>query len=421
MAVDFKRHDKGYILASDSMRDVETVTAMFQIKTGSRNEEYADNGLSHFLEHMAFKGTKTRTALQIAQEFDAIGGYFNAYTSRERTVYYAKVLKDDLPIALDILSDILQNSIYAEDEIKREKEVILQEIAQTNDAPDDLIFDMFQEKAYPDQSFGRSILGTVEHVSNVTQKQLLSYVDRNHFNENLVISTAGKITFDHLQMLLDERFSGFNAKDSKFTNKADYLGGEIRQNKDLEQVHIVFGFKCVDFYHDDFYAYQVLSIIAGGGMSSRLFQEIRERRGLVYSVSSFSSHYTDTGMFGVYGATTPENANEFLTVAIEELKKMIDNISDDELMRAKSQVRASLLMGQESTVARAEKLGHFISAFNRYISVDEVLEEIAKIDKKRLSACLKELLMQKSLPTLASIGKTDKLIQYEKFIELVKG
>lgn len=421
MTIDFKRHNKGYITATDSMNDVETVTVMYQVKTGSRNEELVDNGLSHFLEHMAFKGTKTKSALEIAQKFDEIGGRFNAYTSRENTVYYAKVLKDDLPIAIDILSDILQNSVYAEDEIKREKEVILQEIAQTNDAPDDLIFDMFQEKAYPEQSFGRSILGTVDHVSNVTQKQILSYVERNHFNENLVVSAAGKLTFEHLQNLLDERFAGFASQNNKFNSKAEYVGGEVRLDKDLEQVHVVFGFNCVDFYDEDFYAYQVLSLIAGGGMSSRLFQEIRERRGLVYSVSSFSSHYTDTGMFGVYGATTPDNANEFIAVAIAELKKMIDTVTDDELARAKSQVRASLLMGQESTVARAEKLGHFISAFNRYITIEEVLQEISKIDRKRLSSCLQKLLSQKSLPTLASIGKTAKLISYEKFIDLVKG
>lgn len=409
--------DSGMVVASDQMHEIETVSLVVQVKTGSRNEKVENNGVSHFLEHMAFKGTKTRSALQIATDFDEIGGYFNAYTSREKTVYYAKVLKDDLELASDIISDILQNSVFDEEEIKKERSVILQEIAQTNDTPDDIIFDHFQAVSYPDQAFGRSILGTTKNVSDVTQAQLKKYVADNYYNENIIVTAAGKIKHSELLDITGSKFAGFYKAGAKHEEKALYVGGDIRVNKDIEQVHIVLGFNGISYDHDDYYAHQVLSLIAGGGMSSRLFQEIRERRGLVYTVSSFSSHYSDNGVFGIYGATAPENANEFLLVAIDEMQKLMENISEDEIERAKSQVKVNLLMSQESSIARAERLSANMAAFDRYIEIPEVLEKIYAINKSDLARSLQSILYSKFKPTLASIGKIDKLINYEDLIK----
>ncbi|MCE2993820.1 MAG: M16 family metallopeptidase [Alphaproteobacteria bacterium] len=411
------KRDDGMVVASDEMHEIETVSLVVQVKTGSRNEQIQNNGVSHFLEHMAFKGTNTRSALQIAEDFDAIGGYFNAYTSREKTVYYAKVLKDDVELASDIISDILQNSLFAEDEIKKECSVILQEIAQTNDTPDDIIFDHFQSVAYPDQAFGRSILGKVDNVSSVTQAQLKQYVADNYYNENIIITAAGKINHSELLGVVDKKFGGFYKSGAKHEEKAIYMGGDVRVNKDIEQVHIVLGLNGVSYDHDDYYAHQILSLIAGGGMSSRLFQEIRERRGLVYTVSSFSSHYSDNGIFGIYGATTPENANEFLHVAVDEMQKLMQNITKEEIERAKSQVKVNLLMSQESSIARAERLSGNIAAFGRYIAIPEALQKIYAIDKSDLARALESILYSKFKPTLASIGKIDKLIKYEDLIK----
>lgn len=418
MTVVIEKQGSGLTIGSDSMESIETVTFSIQVATGARNETTDVSGMSHFLEHMAFKGTKTRTALQIAEEFDAIGGHINAYTSRERTVYYAKVLRENSRLAVDILSDILIHSTYQEEEIEKEREVILQEIAQTNDTPDDIIFDNFQEVAYPEQSFGRSILGPIANIKRFSQSDILNYVKNNHFNENIIFTASGRIEHAEFSALVNEFYTEFSHKPAKFNEPAQYRGGDFRQEKDLEQVHIVFGFAGVHYLDADFYTYQILSLILGGGMSSRLFQEIREKRGLVYHVSSFSSSYSDTGIFGVYGATTPENGNIFLELAVVEMVKALDSITEDELQRAKSQVRASMLMSLESSVSRAEKLAFNIKAYNRYVPKEEILQKINAIQLSDLKRVLDNML--KSVPTLASIGKVDKLISYEKFCNSIK-
>lgn len=401
------------MVASDEMHGVETVAISIRVQTGSVNEKPEDQGISHFLEHMAFKGTKTRSALDIASEFDAIGGNFNAYTSHESTVYYAKTLRENMDVSMSILSDILQNSLYDAEEINREKEVILQELAMTIDTPDDIIFDMFQEAAYPKQSFGRSILGTVDTVKNASRDQILKYVHNNHYNQNIIISAAGKISHPELLDLVSKYFHGFKSKGAKHIEAVEYKGGDIRVERDLEQNHVIIGFQSVPFTHPDYYAHQVLSLIAGGGMSSRLFQEIREKRGLAYSVGAAASNYSKTGTFSVYAGTSMEKSNECIDVAIDELLKLSYDITSDEIERAKSQVRASLLMGQEGSVPRVQKLSGNLSAFGRYIYTEETIQKINEVDKTTLERCAKELFSVNNTPTLASIGKIDKLYKYE--------
>jgi predicted Zn-dependent peptidase len=414
MKVTHQKLANGIIVATDEMREIETVSIVIQVKTGSCNELPYNHGISHFLEHMAFKGTKTRSALKIAETFDQIGGYFNAYTSREKTVYYAKVLHNDVDLALDILADILQNSLFDDGEILREQDVILQEIAQTNDTPDDLIFDLFQETAYPNQAFGRSILGTPETVRSVTRPQILTYVNDNYFTDNIIISAAGKMTHKEFLKIAESKFSKFAVTGKKHSEKVNYEGGDIRIERDLEQIHMVLGFKSVCYTDPTYFDSQILALIAGGGMSSRLFQEIREKRGLAYSISAFCNNYSQSGTFNIYVATSSNKINECIDVVAAELAKIIDTIDEEEIQRAKSQIRAGLLMSQESSIARAEKLSGNLGAYGRYLYIEEVMEKINNVGKSHLKNVINKFFNAQNKPTLATIGKLDKLYTYEE-------
>ncbi|MDF3047724.1 MAG: processing peptidase [Candidatus Midichloriaceae bacterium] len=413
MRVTHQKLANGMTIATDEMREIETVSIVVQVQTGSANETPANQGLSHFLEHMAFKGTKSRSALEIAQIFDEIGGYFNAYTSREKTVYYAKVLKGDVLVAADILSDILQNSLFDEKEIERERHVILQEIAQTVDAPDDLIFDLFQEHAYPNQAFGRSILGTTELIKSVNRGQIIKYVDDNYFSANVIISAAGNISHQEFLKIAEEKFNRLPVSGNKYLEDIVYKGGEVRVERDLEQIHLVLGFESVPYTDPTYFDFQVLAIITGGGMSSKLFQEIREKRGLAYSVSAFCNNYSESGTFNFYVATSSDKVNECVDVIASEVHNLTTSITEEEIQRAKSQVRAGLLMSQESSMARAEKLSGNLGAYGRYLFVDEIMDKINKVDKSSLIAVAQKLFTQNSTPTLATIGKLDTIYKYD--------
>ena len=399
---------------TDYMPSAETVSIKVMIKTGSRYEDKKYSGIAHFLEHMAFKGTKTRTTAQIAEEFDMIGGNFNAYTSREKTVYYAKVLKNDLELAVDILSDILQNSIFVPTEIAKEKKVILEELAQTKDAPDDYIFDLFQEKLFPNQALGRSIIGTENFINNVTSQDLIDYINQNYNRKNIIISGAGNFDSEEFYKLIERKFAYLSKSQSKQPEKAYYVGGDVRLKKDLEQVHLAIGFPGLSYLHDDFYSQKILEIVLGGGMSSRLFQEIREKRGLAYHISTFSLSYYDTGAFVIYSATNPESVNELITIISEQCKIAIDSIKEEELQRAKAQVKAGLLMAQESSSARAERIAWHYAVFGRIVPIEEIIAKIETVSVNKLKSSLLQILTNEKLPTVASIGKLEKLMHYEE-------
>lgn len=404
----------GLTIVSDTMAEVESVSLNICVKVGSRYEDASICGISHFLEHMAFKGTKRRTAQKIAEEFDAIGGYFNAYTGREHTVYTTKFLKEDLSTAIDILSDILQHSVFSEEELARELDVILQEIAQTNDTPDDIVFDHFQNHAFQNQAIGRSILGTEEIIRGFTPDTLRKYVANFYHANNIIVSAAGNIDHNQLVELIAKYFDSLPANSAISFASAKYDGGWHYQEKDLEQVHLVLGFNGLPFAHPDFYAANMLAIILGGGMSSRLFQEVREKRGLAYSVGAFSSSYSDAGIFGVYAGTAPEDLAEMCEVMQAELRKIFDhNVTTDELTRAKSQLRTSILMGQESTSYRAEELGRNMMIYGRHIAIDEIMAKLNVIDAayiKRVAVAT----LDGSKPTVSAIGRLSQMPSYEK-------
>jgi predicted Zn-dependent peptidase len=399
--------------ASDYMPDVESVSIAVFVASGSRNENIKNNGISHFLEHMAFKGTKTRNATQIAEEFDNIGGRINAYTSREKTVYYVKVLKEHAEFAVEFLSDILQNSVFDQSEMNKERGVILQEIAMTNDTPDDIIFDYFQETAFPNQPLGRSILGPESNIKNFDRSYLVDYVNKNYHNSNICITSAGNLTEDDFANYVKKYFTNLNSGEISNSKKSNYIGGDFRKEKtELEQINLLLGFKSSSYLDDDFYIAQILSSILGGGMSSRLFQEVREKRGLAYSIYAFNLAYQDNGLFGIYAGTTPEQTNELIEVTMEELIKSTQKIEDIELIRAKNQVKSSLIMSLENTNSRCQKLGNNILNHNKIISNKDIINKINDINIDELINYSSNLIKQK--PTFTAIGKIENIIDYKK-------
>lgn len=401
----------GIRVVTDTMPNAETVAVSVWIDVGSRHETKAQNGLSHFLEHMAFKGTKRRTARQIAEEFDSIGGYLNAYTSREHTVYYAKTLKGDAALSFDLLGDILTHSTFDKEELEKERGVVLQEIAMTNDTPDDIIFDHYQETAFADQALGRSILGTTERVSSFNAKNLHDFVKTHYNPDRIVVSVAGNISHKDAVKMAEDHFSEITGESEERKHEVAYTGGDFREERDLEQVHIILGFEGCSYHRADIYTAQLLANVLGGGMSSRLFQEIREERGLAYNVSAYTSNYKDIGLFSIYGSTTPDKAQEFIETMYASLRKSTDSITEEELERSRTQFRASLLMGKEGTGYRSEEMGRHYSCFGRHIPVEEIFEKLNAVKIKDLQAKLEDFLNRKQF-TFAAIGPTNDLPDY---------
>ncbi len=407
--------DNGLRVATQTMDSVESASLGVWVGAGTRDEEPEINGAAHLLEHMAFKGTKRRSALAIAQEIEAVGGHLNAYTSRENTAYYARVLKDDTALAVDIVSDILQHSVLDPEELSRERTVVLQEIGQAADTPDDIIFDHFQATAYPDQALGRPVLGTAEIVGGMRRERLADFMTSYYGGSRLVLAAAGKVDHDALVDQAARAFENLPDASPSDAEPARYAGGEYREARDLEQLHLVFGFPGFGHQDPDMYAESVLSSLLGGGMSSRLFQEIREKRGLVYAIYSFTAFYRDGGMFGIYAGTGDAMAEELVPVLCEEVRKLADDVTEEEVARSRTQLKAGLLMGLESTSNRCEQLGQHMLMFGRPIPTAEVVEKVDAVDAAAVSRVAKRLLQQPL--TLAAMGPVDHLEPYERILE----
>jgi predicted Zn-dependent peptidase len=360
---------------------------------------------------MAFKGTSRRDALAIAEEIEDVGGHLNAYTAREQTAYYAKVLKEDAPLAIDLLGDILQNSRFDADELARERTVVLQEIGQAADTPDDIIFDDFQETAYPDQAIGRPVLGRAEVVAQMDRQAIVDFIAQNYGADRMVFAAAGNIAHQAVVDMVGVAFENLPAKSRASSQPAIYRGGDHRQEKDLEQAHLIIGFDGVAFDDPDFYALQVFSTIFGGGMSSRLFQEVREKRGLVYSIYSFASSFLDGGIFGIYAGTGPNEVDQLVPVLADEIVKAAGSISAAELARAKAQLKSGLLMSRESTSNRAEQLAQHMLVRGRIASSAEIVAKVDAIDLDAIAEVATRL--RRSPPTVAATGPLAKLEDYE--------
>ncbi|OAN42943.1 peptidase M16 [Paramagnetospirillum marisnigri] len=402
----------GLKVVTDPMETVETVSLGVWVDAGTRHEPAALNGVSHLLEHMAFKGTERRTAQGIAEEMDACGGHLNAYTARDHTAYYAKVLKEDSDLALDIISDILQHSIMDGEELAREQAVVVQEINQAIDTPDDIIFDHFQATAYPDQPLGRAVLGTEDLVRSMSRDNVLGYLRGHYSAPRMVLSASGRIEHDRLVDAAAKAFAELPPHSPASTEKAHYAGGDFREERDLEQVHVVVGFDGISYDDPDYYCASVLSTLLGGGMSSRLFQEVREKRGLVYSIYSFASSYDDGGLFGVYAGTGEDEVAELIPVMCDEIVKVGDGVRDDEVQRARAQLKASILMSLESTTSRCEQLARQIAVYGRPIPVAEVVAKVEAITPEDCARVARRLFA--GAPTFAAIGPLAKVEDYDR-------
>ncbi len=412
MTIEISTLSNGLRVATDKQESVESVSLGAWIGVGARNEHADVNGVAHLLEHMVFKGTEKRSAYDIAEEIEAVGGQLNAYTSRENTAFYAKVLSDDVPLALDTVADILQRPLFDDAELQKERHVVLQELGQANDTPDDIIFDHFQETAYSSQSLGRPVLGRSEIVSKLSSDDLRNYLSGNYGSDTMVVCASGKVEHKAFVKLAEDQFSGLQKIGPKELEPSTYIGGDFREERDLEQVHFLLGFKGTDYLNPDYYAANVLSTLFGGGMSSRLFQEIREKRGLVYTIYSFASSFMDNGLFGIYAGTGEKEIEELVPVVSDMMLELSDTITEDEVVRARTQLKASILMGRESTGVRCEQLAQQLLIFDRSISVEETVAKIDAVDVSTVQNFAKEIL--KSPMTMAAIGPLKNLESQEK-------
>lgn len=382
MTVEIHTLSNGLRIVTEHMPGLQSAALGLWVSAGGRHERAEQNGIAHFLEHMAFKGTQRRSALQIAEEIEDVGGYINAYTSREVTAYYARVLKEDVALALDLIGDIVLNPIFDPREIEVERGVILQEIGQAADTPDDIIFDWLQEMAYPEQPLGRTILGPAERVQSFGRSDFDHFVAEHYGPEQLILSAAGAVDHDEIVRLAEAAFGHLTPMPGAHPQAGQFAGGERRVVKGLEQAHFTLALEAPGYRSDDIYTAQIFATALGGGMSSRLFQEIREKRGLCYTIYSQVGSYDDTGLLTVYAGTSAEDLPELVGLTIDELRRSADTLSEAELARARAQMKAGLLMGLESPSARAERLARLVAIWNRVPALDET---VARIDAVTLA------------------------------------
>ena len=416
MSVERSELANGLTVVSHAMPEVETVSLGIWIGAGSRSEGRGEHGVAHFLEHMAFKGTARRSARDIVEEIEAVGGDLNAATSVDSTAYYARVMRGDMPLALDILSDIILEPRFDMAELGRERDVILQEIAASLDSPEDIVYDFISEAAFPHQAVGRPILGTAESVGGFGQSHLGTYLSTHYHAPNMVLAAAGAV--DHAALVAEaERWLTGLAKDaSPQPEAAVYSGGVKRSDKPFEQTHLMLAFEAPPYRHDDYFTAQILAGALGGGMSSRLFQEVRERRGLCYSVYAFSSGLADSGMFVIHAAGSPEKADDLFSVIRNELERAVDAGFDDaEIARVKAQLKMGLLAGLESSGARVEQIARQILVHGRVLTTDEIIEEVERVEATDLQSMVEHVLA--SPLSLATVGPILNLATFESVAE----
>jgi predicted Zn-dependent peptidase len=408
----------GLAVVTDASAHVRTAAVGAFVAAGSRHESVAEHGLSHLLEHMAFKGTRRRSARDIAEAIEDVGGDLSAETGAERTGYFARVIGTDVGLALDVIGDILTESLFDPRELEREKNVIVQEIGAVEDTPDDYVFDLLTAKAWPDQAIGRPILGTREGVGAFDREAINHYLRRHYGASSIVVAAAGAIEHDEIVALAETRLAGLPSAPPPPPMPADYNGGETRLRRKLEQTHVVVAFEGRPTGALDHDAAHVFAAAAGGGMSSRLFQEVREKRGLAYSIYTFHWDYSDTGLFGFYAGSADRDVAEVVVASLDCLAETAHRLDDREIRRAKAQMKVSILATLESPGARAQQLARQMQVYGRPLSLDEMIarvEGISADDVRKTGAA-----MLRSAPTIASIGAA-KVPGRAKVAEALRG
>jgi predicted Zn-dependent peptidase len=408
MSVEITRLANGLHVITHSMPHLESVALGIWVKAGARDERPEENGVAHFLEHMAFKGTKRRTAQGIAEEIESAGGEINAATGMETTTYYARTLKADWPLAMDILADIFTESTLDENEMERERDVILQEIAASKDQPDDLVFDLAQSASYGDHPLGRSILGTTELVQSMTRDQMLAWRTRNYWASRMVVCATGNVNHADFAKAAEKHFGQIPQGHSPQRHPPTFAGTAHTEQKPLDQTHIVLSFPAPNYRDPRVYQLQVLSNILGGGMSSRLFQEVREKRGLCYSVFAFGTTYEDTGQLGVYAATSPDHTPDLMEVTSNVMMSMADEISEKEIDRAKAQLKTSIVMNLESASSRADQIARQFLAFGEVPEMATLISKIEAVTADQVRELARSI-FRSATPSLSAVGQLSAL------------
>lgn len=404
MSVEVSKLPSGLTVVTDTMPHLETAALGVWTGVGGRDEKPDEHGISHLLEHMAFKGTTRRTSREIAEEIEAVGGDLNAATSTETTAYYARVMKADVPLALDVLSDILANPSFEAEELEREKSVIVQEIGASQDTPDDVVFEYLNELCYPEQPIGRSLLGTAKTLKGFNRDKLRSYLATHYRGPDMVVSAAGAVDHQRVVEEVQRRFASFDAAPAPKPQPAMFgAGGSRVVRRDLEQAHLTLALEGLPQRDEALFSLQVFTNILGGGMSSRLFQEVREKRGLCYSIYTFHAPYADTGFFGLYTGTDPDDAPEMMEVIVDVINDAVETLTDAEIARAKAQMKAGLLMALESCSSRAEQLARHILAYGRPLPVDELVARIDAVSIETTRSAARQL-MSRGQPAVVALG-----------------
>ncbi|WP_069131243.1 M16 family metallopeptidase [Rhodohalobacter halophilus] len=372
----------GLKVVTENIPGVKSVTVGFWVKTGSRHESNELAGVTHFLEHMLFKGTEKRSSYDIAQSMESVGGYLNAFTSTEYTCYYSRCLDTQLDRAIDVLSDMIQNSQFPEDELQKEKKVVLEEMKMYKDSPDDYIFEIFSDNAFKDHPIGRPIIGFENTVSNYSREDLFDYMADRYRPDNLLVAVAGNVNHDHVLKLLDEKLELNGAEPTVDEEQplTSYEKFQIKESKAIEQTHMVIGKRALNFDHPDKYLLLLANTVLGGGMSSRLHQNIREKYGYCYAIGTFNQSYTDSGLFGVYIGTDKDyvtHVRDLINKEFEIIRN--EKVGEKELSEAKSQLKGKLLLSQESTSNRMNRLAKSELYFNRFVTLDELVENIDSV------------------------------------------
>jgi predicted Zn-dependent peptidase len=403
MTIRVSQLSNGLRAVSHRMAGLETATVGIFVNAGSRAETESENGVAHFLEHMAFKGTASRTPMQIAEEIESAGGALNAVTSSEATNYYARVLKSDVELGLRLIADLLLNPAFSDDEMDREREVILQEIAATQDSPDDIAFDLALAEAYPNQPLGRSILGTSRTVSRHAAADLKRFRNENYAASRIILSAAGAVDHGTLHKLADELFGGMPSEASRLIKPARFEGGHAVSDKRFEQCHVIYAFEGFPNGHESAFAGRIFAGIAGGGMASRLFQEVREQRGLCYDIHAFDWGYSDSGIIGLHAATSPQQVRELAALSLGIFADLAETgPTAQELSRAKAQLKAGLFMSLESCEARAGQLAWDLTVLGRPVSNEELIEKIEGVTQEDVQNVGRRLLKGTEMVSVAA-------------------
>ena len=414
MTLEISKLSNGLTVASDPMPGLESAAVGIWVNTGSRNETPAQMGVSHMLEHMAFKGTATRSARAIAEEIEAVGGILNAYTGREQTAFHARILKDDVPLALDIIGDILTNPSFEQGELERERQVVLQELGQARDTPDDIVFDHLQSAIFKDQPLGWPILGEEKTVNGFSRPMLKDYMASQYRLESMTLVASGAVEHDAILKLAEEKCAGLNRGAVPSTVPAHYAGGDFRAVEDLEQAHVAYAFPGLSNADADYFVAQIYATALGGGTSSRLFQEVREKRGLCYSVYAFSNGFQDSGFLGIYAGTGENEAGELSAVIAGEMEAMSGNLTDSEVARARAQLKVSLLMGMERPGTRAEQIAGQLFALGKVQSAAEIVAQLDAIDVAAVKTYAARVVAT-GRPTIAAVGPVTRLEPHHVF------